>query len=117
MEYEYDFEQVQQLIDEGKNEEAENMLMGLQTHPDKARWNYLMAVVSMNKGWLEYGHDYAEKAVQIEPQNQQYSELYEKIKAARNNKNKKAAPGQALGCCTDILDCCSCCSSLSKCVS
>ena len=39
MDSEYSFERVQQLLDEGMNEEAENMLMALQTDPDKGRWH------------------------------------------------------------------------------
>lgn len=117
MEYEYSFEDVQMTIDGGKIEDAENMLMSLQTHPDQARWNYLMSVVYMKKGWLEYGTEYARKAAELEPDNQEYKAYYDNAVEARKSKDKKEAPRNALRCCVDLADCCKCCGSLSECLS
>ena len=113
MEYEHSFEQVQYLIDNGQNEEAENMLMTLQTHPDQAKWNYMMAVVSMNKGWLEYAAQYAEKAHELEPDNSMYSSYIETIRKQRSEANKNNHIKSAAGCCIDCAYCCECLSSFS----
>ena len=113
MEFMHSFEQVQILIDNGQYEEAENMLMTLQTHPDQARCNYMMAVVSMYKGWFEYAAKYAEKAHELEPDNISYSDYLKTIREQRSSNKKKETAGDAFECCIDCSDCCECLSSFA----
>lgn len=116
MDSEYSFERVQQLLDEGMNEEAENMLMALQTDPDKGRWHYLMSKVYMNKGWLEYANENAGKAVEYDSENSEYTSYLDSINSTRKQEYKKSMPKRAVGCCADGLNCIKCCSSCSDCL-
>ncbi len=103
-----EFYQVKELISSGQYEEAENLLMSLQLTEDQAQWNYLMAQVSMGKGWLEYATQYGEKAYQAEPENETYKQFYETVQKQRSGEKKKEDANNAAECCLGLCECCVC---------
>ena len=104
-------DEIQKLIEKGSYDEAEKMLTEMQMPSDMARWNYLMAVLSMYKGWLENCSDYAKTAAELDPQNKEYTEYYEKVKAVRSAEELQRSYGSSGSgdCGIDGGDCCQCC--------
>lgn len=83
-----DFYQVKELISSGQYEEAENLLMSLQLTEDQAQWNYLMAQVSMGKGWLEY----AKKPIRQNPKMKHTNSFMKRSRNSVREKRKKKMP-------------------------
>ena len=63
------FDTVRRLITSRRFTEAEAMLRQL---PFDAEWYYLMGVIYINKGWYSQGREYINKAVSMDPNNQEY---------------------------------------------
>ncbi len=113
----YDFSNVINLMNQGRYDDAENILIAIQNHPDQARVNYYLAQVYLKKGWLESAVECAGKAYSLEPDNREYTDFYNNLNSQRNvsaagdNKAAKAA-----GCCCAAFECGDCCCEVSECL-
>lgn len=69
--YSTSFESVRMLIRMRRFGEAEAMLSKLSQN---AEWFYLMGVIYINKGWYDSGREYIKRAVDMDPNNPEYSQ-------------------------------------------
>lgn len=67
---------VRALLNMGRLAEAEAMLNRL---PKNAEWYFLMGVVCLRKGWYDQGVTYIRRAVELDPNNIEYSRALDNI--------------------------------------
>ncbi len=67
------FTRVRQLITSGNTEQAEQLLNSMPPDQRGAEWNFLMGSVYYSRGWLAEARMYYERAVRMEPGNQEYA--------------------------------------------
>lgn len=114
---EYDFSNVISLIDQERYDDAENLLVGMQNHPDQASVNYYLAQVYLKKGWLESAVECAGKAYTAEPDNAAYANFYNNLNSQRNVSaagNDKSA--EFCGCCCAAIEGADCCCEIADCL-
>jgi len=70
---------VRNLINEGRISEAEVLLNRVPSLERGAEWNFLMGCVCVRRGWLLEARKYAEIAVRMEPNNQEYMILLRNV--------------------------------------
>lgn len=96
------------LIQQRKFNEAEKMLSGL---PQNAEWNYLMGLICINRGFYDRGITYIQRAVNMEPNNMEYSSTLNSMHN-RNSSYRNVYTGSSrkstCDCCCNLLmlDCC-----------
>ena len=66
----YDANEIRRLINEGKLNEAQNLLnrAGIRD----AEWHFLMGMVLKNKGWYDMAYQHLNRASQLDPTNAEY---------------------------------------------
>lgn len=50
-----------------------------------SEWHFLMGVVFMNQGWYDQAYSYVEKAVNMEPSNPEYMNVFNQLKSRSGN--------------------------------
>lgn len=75
--------------------------MFLEQLPKTAEWYYLDGIISINRGWSVRGLESLQKAVEMEPNNTEYSD------ALNNFKNRTANYANGGGMYSTNADCCS----------
>ena len=68
------FAQVRAAINRGDLYTAESLLNGISDRG--AEWNYLKGIVLFRRGWYDGAHQHFERAVQMDPSNQEYRQAY-----------------------------------------
>lgn len=106
------FMRVRMLIQMGNLAVAAQLLNNISNH--NAEWNYLMGVLSMQRGWYTQARTYFKAAVDMDPGNSEYRETYNRFESqGQNFQGKKFAGGrinqqqlcQACQCCL-FANCC-----------
>ncbi len=114
----YQNDEIWSLITQEKFKEAEEKILLTENDSEKAEGSFLLSKVYEEKGWLESANEYAKKAYEIEPENEEYSAWFVKISGERGGVGpevKKQKSGLfGLGN-LDIGDCCSCCECVVDC--
>lgn len=90
------YKEIRNLIDNKNFVEAEAKL-NLVNNANSAEWNYLQGFISVQKGWFESGLNYLKKAVQLEPDNNEYLNSLNKLQSRvieymKKYSNKKVKP-------------------------
>lgn len=108
---------------EKRYEDAETILDGVPIFDRDAEWYFLKGKVLHSRGWLEDAADCYAKAVQYEPNNPEYSEAYNSVKAKRegnfrndwrqSNSDNSGCTGSVCKICT-ALTCCDCLCSMCR---
>lgn len=93
----FDFSDVEQLIKDGKINEAQNRLDDINDR--NAEWHYLQSVIFYKKNWINESKKQLEISLNLDPQNQKYSEAYSKLKQkiAFNESQFKSGNGAQSG--------------------
>lgn len=78
-----DFQHVRDLINRRNFREADQILRS--SNNRTAEWHFLMGVVFMNQGWYDQAFSYVEKAVNMNPSNPEYMNVYNQLKSRAGN--------------------------------
>lgn len=81
------FADIRTLIRNGDIGGAEQKLLSFSAGQRNAEWNFLMACVMREKGWLDEACTYASNASSLEPSNTEYKMLYDQLMNGLGNKN------------------------------
>lgn len=100
----YDYNYIRRLIQAGRFSEAKNILEGLTVRD--AEWFYLMGVIEISSGNYNQGRIYFEKALRLDPKNQEYQAAY------RQTVNGYFFSRRAGHARTDAETCCQVCGTL-----
>lgn len=113
------FQRVRHLIMTNNLDEADRMLDSMSDSQKVAEWYFLKGMIASKKGWGEQAFQYIQRAVQMNPSNQEYNAAYQNILRARQYGAGGAysQPNQQYGCsCCDMCAgmmcanmCCNCC--------
>lgn len=108
---------VRKLIADGRLEDAEQLLNGVMINMRNAEWYFLMGMVFSRKGWNDQAYSYFQRAVQMDPSNNEYRAAFNNINNRRTYNNPGYNPNNP-GCsvcdiCTGMMlaDCCCSCMS------
>ncbi len=74
----FDFSGVEQLIKDGKINEAQSRLDDITDR--NAEWHYLQSVIFYKKNWINESKKQLEISLNLDPHNQKYSDAYMKLK-------------------------------------
>lgn len=74
------FNDVRSNITNGNTAEAERILNSISTRT--AEWYYLMGVIYIRKGWYSQGYNYLQTAVNMDPDNFEYRDTLNKVRAS-----------------------------------
>ena len=100
----YDYSYIRRLIQAGRFTEAKNILKDLTIR--NAEWFYLMGVIEISSGNYNQGRVYFEKALRLDPENQEYQAAY------RQTVNGYFFSRRAGHARTDAETCCQVCGTL-----
>lgn len=101
-------------INAGKVDEADILLDGIPIGQRTAEWYYLKGSIQHRKGWLEDAANNFSRAVQMEPNNNEYRRAYDNMNADRaggyrtERRTEKSSSCSACDMCSGLLcaDCC-----------
>ena len=79
------FPEVRSLINQGRLEQAQEILDGVPPHNRDAEWYFLNGTVLYRRGWLDQAYTSFATAVRMNPQNPEY-------RNAMNNAQRQAGP-------------------------
>lgn len=74
-----EYVQIRRLINEGQADEALRRLQQIPGGENSGEWNFLCGCVYYYKGWLDQALPYFETAVQLSPENREYSAAYYRL--------------------------------------
>lgn len=78
-----DFQHVRDLINRRDFKGADQIL---RTSTNRtSEWHFLMGVVFMNQGWYDQAYSYVEKAVNMNPSNPEYMNVFNQLKSRSGN--------------------------------
>lgn len=80
------FSDVRQRINNGRIDDAETILDGIQNNMRTAEWHYLKGLIHQRRGWLNEAYRCYQTACQLDPSNSEYA-------AAFNSMNNNANGG------------------------
>ena len=119
------FPDVRRMIQEGRLDDAMQILNGVNSSSRNAEWYFLMGMVFSRKGWSEQAYSYFQTACRMESNNQEFMSALNNMKARRSYNPSGYNTVNPAGCsmcdvCTGIMcadcccecmggDCCSCC--------
>ena len=106
------FSDIRSRIQQGRIDDADQLLEGIPSNMRNAEWNFLKGTVLYRRGWLEEAYRHYSIAVKMDPSNREYRAALENINVTRNGQYR-AGNRQDTGCtgcdiCTGLLctDCC-----------
>ena len=107
------FSRVRQLIISGDYFEAERILDTTTADKRNAEWNYLKGCIAMKRQYYTQAYSYLQRAVSMDPQNQEYRGVFEQLVRAQNQYggfNTTRTGGDCSTCdiCSSLIcaDCC-----------
>lgn len=99
------FPEVRSLINQGRLEEAQEVLDGVPPHLRDAEWYFLNGTVLYRRGWFDNAYTSFATACRMNPANQEYQTAYRNAKRQTQNQyNPYRSYGTAGGC--NTCDCC-----------
>lgn len=106
-----DFPDVRSLINQGKFEEAQELLDGVAVENRNAEWYFLNGSVLYRRGWFDNAYTSFSTACRMDPTNQEYREAFARASRQRGGFSNTGNPyrsNQNMGGCSG----CDVCSSL-----
>ncbi len=108
------FPEVRSLINQGRLEEAQEVLDGVPPNMRDAEWYFLNGTVLYRRGWFDNAFTSFATACRMNPQNQEYQNAYRNAqRQSQNQYNPYRSYGtggscNSCDCCTNLLcaDCC-----------
>jgi tetratricopeptide (TPR) repeat protein len=113
--YSGEFNEVRAAINSGNLMRAEQLLNSSSSH--NAEWNFLMGCVYYRKGWLDDARSFFQRAVNMEPGNQEYVQALSQLNAAGYPYNRTGY-GYPSSTSSDMCDICTammCANMLCRC--
>lgn len=106
-----EFNDVRQLIAEGRFEEAQEVLDGVPPEKRTAEWYFLNATVLYRRGWFDAAFTSMSAAVRMDPENAEYRAALNRMQQSRNGYNPYGRGGYTGG---SMVGCspCDCCMGL-----
>lgn len=110
------FLDVRRMIQAGRMNEAEELLEGVPFSSRDAEWFFLKGSIQYNRGWLEDAYENFDRAVKMDPENQEYQATISQLRWQRQTGRTPrggGAPFAPVGCsvcdvCTTLY-CANCC--------
>ncbi len=102
------FNDVRQMINVGKFEEAQEILDGVAPENRDAEWYFLNGVVLYRRGWFDAAFTSMSAACRMDPNNPEYAEALNRMQRSRNGYTSYTGGGMGNGAngeCTPC-DCC-----------
>ncbi len=113
---------VRRLIQDGRLDDAMQILNGVSPTSRDAEWYFLMGMVYSRKGFSEQAYSYFQRAYQMNPQNSEFAAAFNSMNSRRAYQNPGyntyGAGCSACDICTGILcadACCNCCGGRGMC--
>lgn len=113
---------VRRLIQEGRLDDAMQILNGVVSTSRDAEWYFLMGMIYSRKGFSEQAFNYFQHAFQMDPTNMEFASAFNNMNARRSYQNPgyNTYGGGCSACdvCTGIMCadlCCSCCGGRGMC--
>jgi len=78
-----DYDDILQQIQTGRYDDALTLLDGLPRNRRGAQWYYLKGCAQRGRGWLEEAESNFEQASRLAPENREYREAFEQMRAGR----------------------------------
>lgn len=108
------FNDVRQLIMNGRIADAEQILNGVPSASRDAEWYFLKGTVLLRRGWLDEAYNHFSTACRMDPSNAEYRAALNQVSNQRNGSyggyNPVAPVGGCSGCdmCSSLIcaDCC-----------
>ena len=97
-------------INAGNYQFAEQILNSASVR--NAEWNYLMSIVYYRKGWFDEALRYCQNAVNMDPMNAEYRQMFNQMSSGGRGYNPATYQGQA-GC--DMCDICTALMCMNMC--
>ncbi len=79
------FDDIRRLINMGKILEAQEILEGISLSQRDSEWYFLKGYVLYSRGFLEDAYPYFQKACEMDPSNREYTDMFSRINASRQN--------------------------------
>ena len=98
-----DYSEIRRLLSGGNVTQAEQMLDNVELQDRSAEWYFLKGNVAYGRGWLEEAYKYFTQAVQMDPNNSEYSAALRAMDQQRNGNMQGMPNRSATG--NDICDC------------
>jgi len=100
------FGSVRQFIELGRYAEAENFLNSIH-YKDTATWHFLYGKMCMGRGWLNQASTHFQRAVLLDPSNEEYKQEHIKINQMKLNNPTKVPVGVFIagGACISLRVC------------
>lgn len=101
------FNDVRRLISQGRFEEAQEVLDGVQPDERNAEWYFLNGCVLYRRGWFDAAYTSMSAAVRMDPENAEYRAALNRMQQSRNGYSAYGRGGygqQQVGC--SPCDCC-----------
>lgn len=115
--YSYDysgFSDIRNIIDNGRLDDAEELLNGVSPNSRTAEWYYLKGLVMKRRGWLEQAYENFAQAYRMNPNKSEYKYAYENMNNSQNGgyrTQRRTNNNQNSGC-TGNCSACDICSGL-----
>ena len=103
-------DEVEKLIEEGKLEEAQAVLDGIEKQNKNARWHYLQGKLFLAKNWFSEAYKQFKFAVKADPENPQYRAALQDLDNFRKSMEYKQRQKEQMGAGDTACYCCGeCC--------
>lgn len=110
------FPEVRSLINQGRLEQAQEVLDGVPPHQRDAEWYFLNGTVLYRRGWFDQAYTSFASATRMDPSNPEYRDAFNRAQrqagAQYNNPYRTYGGGMSTcDCCTNLI-CADCCCEL-----
>lgn len=102
----YEFNDIRQLIRNGRIDDAQTLLDGIPIEKRTGEWFFLNGTVLYRRGWFEEAYTSFNTAVNLNPENAEYRAALNQIMRQRNGAGYRTYGGSSSD------DCCNICSAL-----
>jgi curved DNA-binding protein CbpA len=102
-----EFPEVRQLINQGRLEQAQEVLDGVPPQSRNAEWYFLNGTVLYRRGWFDAAFTSMNNAVRMDPANAEYRAALNRMQQSRHGYNPYGGGGyQTTGAACTPCDCC-----------
>lgn len=110
-----DYSYIRNLIDNSRLDDAEILLENMSVSSRDAQWYYLKGRINYNRGWIDQAYDYFSTAYRMDPNNDEYRNIYENLSNQRSGGFRSSRRNNDSDCC-EILSCLCCADQCCDCM-
>ena len=112
-----EYARIRMLINQGRYREAGQYLDMVNSSNRSAEWYFLRGVVMIKRGMVMDGTEYIRKAMEMDPDNEEYAAAYRSVSSASYSPFSSGRPVHTTGCSgCDICTCLLCTDCLTDCL-